>query len=685
VADRRPLLLFSLVLAGAFAFSLGLRANQYRDWLANPEAHFSNGVAVSSTDAYRWFRFAARELRGEAPLVGRDPLRGYPDGVPNSEPSLLARGMAALAASADLDVYRAGMLLMIPLSSLFLIPLGFFFYRERQPAAGLLGGLIGSTSSIYMVRSHVYRVDTDGGNLFFVWLIALCIAGTATATRRGPRLAMAALSGLCIQAFCAWYAQPGFAVVYAACLLLQLWMCRLPAREIAGLLAVALLLADPRNLASGSVDLVHFAARYVLGGAGVAQQGLVFPSLLSEIGELQRLDLRVALGTLLDPPVLAALGLIAFALFAVRHWRRVIPLLPILILGALGLLRSSRFLMYLAPCVGIGYGCWLAALLQRLGRRRSGAVAHAVTASHAALPLRVVALECGAALLVFALLLPHTGYSLQPQPRIGVDLIASLQALAARLPKHAVIAHSWGHGYLVTAVTGAATLNDGELLDPVVEQLLDRGLVSSDPAELHEILGFLAARGRSGVDALLAESPDYAALLAQMREAQAAPRDPLVLLLTDKMAHEFSQTFRKGYWDFAGARGPRAGYDFRRCRGEVAQQLLCEKPEHRPLRVDLARGTLHGVPIVARLLRIRAGAVVEEREYPASPGVVLQLVEGAPGEPSELQILSQGVFETNFNQMFMLGRYDAGRFRRIHDDFPVARAYTWLGPAATLR
>jgi len=677
VADRRALLLFSLLLAGAFAFSASLRVEQYRDWSAHPESYFSNGVVVSSTDAYRWFRFAERARLGEPALEGRDPLRGYPEGVPVSGRSWLARGMAGLAALADLDVYRAGMLLMIPLSSLFMIPLGLLFYRQGEAAAGLLGGLIGATNTAYMVRSYVYRVDTDGGNLFFVWLLALCIAGVAFARGRRARLGVVAVTGLCIQAFCAWYAQPGFAVVYAGCLLLQLWLCRLPAREIAGLFALALLLADPRNLVAGARDVVDFAAHYLLAGAGVAQQGLVFPSLLAEIGELQRPTLRVALANLLDPPILAALGLVAFGVLCVRRWRSMVPLLPVLLLGLLGVLRASRFLMYLAPCVGIGYGYAIAGLTRRFAQRAGGAAADAGRST-----LRSVGVECGAALLLFALLLPHTGFARPPRPRIDVALIASLQQLATRLPAHAVVAHGWAHGYLVSAVTGAATLNDGELLDPVVEQLLDRGLVSSDPAELHAILGFLAARGRSGVAELLAASPDYATLLARIRAARASPGDPLVLLLTDKMAESFSHIFRKGHWDFSHARGPLDGYDFRQCTSDGEEQLLCEKPERPPLRVDLARGSVNGRPVVTRLLRIRAGQVVLERAYPAKRGVILQLLESEPGEPAALQVLNRPVFETNFNQMFVLGRYDAALFRLIHDDAPVARAYAWIGPDA---
>jgi hypothetical protein len=35
--------------------------------------------------------------------------------------------------------------------------------------------------------------------------------------------------------------------------------------------------------------------------------------------------------------------------------------------------------------------------------------------------------------------------------------------------------------------------------------------------------------------------------------------------------------------------------------------------------------------------------------------------------------------------MFVLGRYDPSLFRRLHDDFPEARAYEWIHAPASVR
>ena len=86
------------------------------------------------------------------------------------------RQRVCIARALGVEVPRAGMLLMVPLSGLFVLPLALYLYRVGFPLAGLLGGAIASLSPAFFPRSTIYRVDTDGGNLFFGWLVAACTA-----------------------------------------------------------------------------------------------------------------------------------------------------------------------------------------------------------------------------------------------------------------------------------------------------------------------------------------------------------------------------------------------------------------------------------------------------------------------------------------------------------------------------
>ena len=364
-----------------------------------------------------------------------------------------------------------------------------------------------------------------------------------------------------------------------------------------------------------------------------------------------------------------------------------IPLLPLLALAVLGIFRSVRFLMYLAPFVGIGVGYALTGLLQWGQRRVLGPDSGGQKTdpeSSGANSLREVWLYAFG-LLTLVPLLGNTAYSATPNPRVTTALIASMQRFAALLPPDAAVAHTWGHGYLIADVTGGATFNDGELLDAAVEHQLDRGLVSDEPRELYDVLTFLATRGRTGIDELLREVTAYPELIARIDAEGLVPRDPLFLLLTEKMAHEFSHYFRKGRFDGSKMGEDGQGYDFRSCTPLEDARLRCEKPERDPLIVDPANGTINGRPVVAKFLRVRDGTVVEQTQYAVASGLYLQLVEGDAGDPWEIQILTKNVYETNFNQMFVLGRYDENLFARVHDEFPVARAYEVVRRRAEFR
>jgi dolichyl-diphosphooligosaccharide--protein glycosyltransferase len=41
----------------------------------------------------------------------------------------------------------------------------------------------------------------------------------------------------------------------------------------------------------------------------------------------------------------------------------------------------------------------------------------------------------------------------------------------------------------------------------------------------------------------------------------------------------------------------------------------------------------------------------------------------------EVQLIDEEVFRSNFNQMFLLGRYDEGLFEETYNAFPLSRLF----------
>ncbi|NNL66215.1 MAG: hypothetical protein HKP30_08235, partial [Myxococcales bacterium] len=166
-----PLLALALVLLVVAA----PRAWQWHDWTAHPDEHFAGEVVVASIDSYHFFRVAREMREGVWDARERDPLRRHPDAAPQERTSFLPRLIALTADLADTTVYRAGMALSLGLGVLFAVPLLLYFARCGLPLAGGVGAALGGVAPAYLQRTSVYRVDTDGGTLAFVWLVSLLL------------------------------------------------------------------------------------------------------------------------------------------------------------------------------------------------------------------------------------------------------------------------------------------------------------------------------------------------------------------------------------------------------------------------------------------------------------------------------------------------------------------------------
>ncbi len=219
-------LLFAGVLLVCFSLSVFMRYHQFETWKKTPAAFFVGERPMMTTlDAPYWLRLAREYNEGnyglmmESPefdkaLFGattKDRLRSYPDGtesfheklveesgippkfkdhtsyIKNSPPTsetidisyrdlpLLSFLIAHIAPFFNYNYYLAGTLIIPFLASLFMLPLGIYFFKIGVPVLGLFGGLIGTFAGAYYMRSSMGRIDTDMLNLFFPVMSSLLI------------------------------------------------------------------------------------------------------------------------------------------------------------------------------------------------------------------------------------------------------------------------------------------------------------------------------------------------------------------------------------------------------------------------------------------------------------------------------------------------------------------------------
>ena len=75
-----------------------------------------------------------------------------------------------------------------------------------------------------------------------------------------------------------------------------------------------------------------------------------------------------------------------------------------------------------------------------------------------------------------------------------------------------------------------------------------------------------------------------------------------------------------------------------------------------------------------RAVIVEKGRVVRERQYANTSGPTVQVVFEA-GNLEAVYLLDEPAYQSNLNQMFVLGRFDADYFEEIFNDFPYARAF----------
>jgi undecaprenyl-diphosphooligosaccharide--protein glycosyltransferase len=656
--------LFAVFLFALLFLSLLPRVQQYQTWLENPSAHWVGEVSVASSDSYYWLRIA-REIRdGETRFEEKDPLQDYPDGRERTQVPAFSWLIAAVSPAFGGDVYRSGMWLTIVLSSLFIIPLGLYGLAICHPIAGLLGGAVGTFSSIYMHRTSIAHIDTDGGNLCFVWLLAWTIVSVRPGAPWLRNLAFSALAGLCLAAFCRWYAQPGFWLAYAFTFALHLIAARFPRRQAVQLALLFAVCSNPLNALGAFSASVDFLRDYVFASTG-ALTPLDYAFTTQSISEVQPLSVSSMMARIVDARGVAAVGLAGFAVLAVLHWRRAVALLPILALSVLALTTSRRFAIYLAPLVGLGWGFLLSTLMRFAVR----------TPTERRLRLVEVA-TYGVATLGFLLAIGRTGYDTKATSSISSEFISSLSTLRKHLEPDSAILIGWAWGYVVADVAGAATFDDGRSPDPIVQYLYARAITGDDPEELAQIAGFLGSHGRDALHGLFDDRSSPEAGLASISEAQFPVPAAVHLLLTKRGIRDFSHYFRIGQWDFKRGRGRVEGYDARLCKRTGETTFSCARRRAQDYTVDIEKGTIDGSPALRRCIMIRDGVVQPEIEYPKNQrNLVLQLIDRGWGNDWAGQLLPDVVYRSNFNQMYMLGKYDPTRFEEILDDFPETRTF----------
>jgi dolichyl-diphosphooligosaccharide--protein glycosyltransferase len=549
-------------------------------------------------------------------------------------------------------------------------------------------------------------------NLFFPVLAGLLILLAGKAKTERNVLLYAIGAGLIMFLFQWWYGKAGFTLAYFMVLVLSLFVQQIRFRTILVGAFLFVLCAQAATFMGGTDAVKGFFNSYfviedtqevvIVNGTTPAS----FPNTMTTISEVDHVPMREVLRRVLSDTTLDWIGLLAFFGLAILKWRVLLPLAPVLALGLLSFQSSNRFIMFLAPFIGIGLG-WLLQLgvegvFYVLTQRRKGAKkAHSVPekTNHSdakvvkqrrkdakRLKTQIPETEYGANVLTkfdrwnwtrqgvlylgmgvfFWIISGQTAISFVPGPSIHTGLYATFLEVKKRVSENSALLTWWDYGYAITDATGLATFHDGARQATPKTFFIARGLISADPEELYDITQYLATEGNSGIS-VNNTSPEH--LLAAVRNPKLKPWDPIYLFFTADMTGKYGAISKLGSWDIVNGGSKPRGYQNLTCNKITNVAMDC-----RGAKIDLKTGKINNQVSLKRMVFIRDGKVLREQEFGHAQGYNLQLLV-AGNQIVEVQLIDEVVFLSNYNQMFLLGRYREDLYEETYNAFPLSRLY----------
>jgi len=631
-------------------------------WMENSQDYVVENVTLlASLDSYYWLKMARELDKGTLGKGQSDPTKGYPDLQKlaiNDTPSHVATLISVAKNFTGGDYYRAGIFLVPILAGLFVFPLFFYFNRLGFGASAILGGLIGTFGHAYYDRTLMGRVDTDLLNTFFPLAIACFILPMDREKSWRTNLLLAAGAGLMSYLFTRWYQQASFIPVFLVVMAVYIVLGRVPWKQVVAILLVFLLASGPEHLSQVLGSMQTFIKAYV-NPPPTGQ--IAWPNILATVAEAQTRSLETKLKMLHGFVPLVFVGFAGLFYLCIRRFRQMIPLAPLLAVGAWAMVGPNRFVMYLAPLIGVGVGVVLERTVRYLwGRTR--------------LPQSFIPVV--SVLLMFTLFFPtatYTGFYAHAGPIIKSSTVQAMLDIKRIVPEHsAMFTPFWEYGYALMEVGDFATYHDGGLQGGMRTTLASKAMTSTRQEEMVSLLAYLEDHGFNQLSAAIRKerlSADEMMDLVFAYPKQFAGENVYVLYFED-MIVKFPPMSKFGTWDFEKRTSDLMDYVEIFCFSMVDNRMSCSDGT-----VDLTRGVMNDgstdIPLSAAFF-VDDGYVVEQKNYAAKDGYYLQVLM-KNGKVDKILVADEKLFKTNFNQQFLLGNFDRRYFEEVYNDFPVAR------------
>jgi len=403
-----------------------------------------------------------------------------------------------------------GFWLPVFIAPLVVVPVCILVRSWKMPEAGLVAGILASSSVGFLVRTRLGYLDTDMATLFFpatlatgliLWLTPLCRDGWLSPMDRQnsadypidsrPILLGALGIGLFINLYL-WFYASGLPIVLSLsgiAMLAGFFLCRAGQRILLlsafAILFIGWLAGWPGFLVAAAITVVYIRmpkwldhyrvcialwtlvlfylalsgqyldlvfsiigkistyARTATALSGASLDFLKVPHGMESNREALEIPLNIIVGGMMGHWIYFILGLIGFGYLT---WKRPLAVLflPFILLSLASFILGNRFTMYAGLPWGLGLGCGLSLLMERLKQSRFR---------------RYLVM----AVLSFLICLPiwDVARMMSPTPVLSKTYAQTLTELKTRAAPDAELWQWWDYGYAAQYYAERITFGDG--------------------------------------------------------------------------------------------------------------------------------------------------------------------------------------------------------------------------------